>query len=255
MDRSGICPVCGLFHTRQRVIHHIEHSCESCKAAVQVGLVQTLPEAQMKELDAAKERREARKQLVSYLALRGEDEVVAASYRCLSVHAVRCGGAPFSSDAPLCAFLGIAFLSIPCWIKRFCLLLCRPCLCAGTVTVSQLSKCLFGASSAFGSSPLFERTLRLVLVTTHPRSSAWHWRCWQSDRRQGCVYVRTVRHLWVASEGCKFEFARSLLVVCPLQRSLVFFLFRRRSGFVARCCLWLLLHRCFPGTLGCPWVA
>ena len=76
VDRSGICPVCGLFfHTRQRVIHHIEHSCESCKAAVQAGLVQALPEAQMKELDAedAKERREARKQGVSYLALRGEE--------------------------------------------------------------------------------------------------------------------------------------------------------------------------------------
>ena len=57
VDRSGICPVCGLFfHTRQRVIHHIEHS---CKAAVQAGLVQALPEAQMKELDAedAKEQR------------------------------------------------------------------------------------------------------------------------------------------------------------------------------------------------------
>ena len=91
------------------MIHHIEHSCESCKAAVQVGLVQTSPEAQMKKLDAAKERRLARKQGVSYLALRGEDEVVAASYRCLSVHAVRCGGAPFSSDAPLSTFLGIAF--------------------------------------------------------------------------------------------------------------------------------------------------
>ena len=43
-------------------------------------------------------------------------------------------------------------------------------------------------------------------MTTHPRSSAW--RCWQSNRRQGCVCVRTVRHLWVASEGC------NLLVVC-----------------------------------------
>ena len=67
--------MCGLFfHTRQRVIHHIEHSCESCKAAVQSGLVQALPEAQMKELDAegAKERREASKQGVSYWALRGE---------------------------------------------------------------------------------------------------------------------------------------------------------------------------------------
>ena len=158
--------MCGLFfHTRQRVIHHIEHSCESCKAAVQVGLVQTLPEAQMKELAAedAKERREARKQLVSYLALRGEDEVVAASYRCLSVHVVCCGGAPFSSDAPLCAFLGIAFGLSRAGSNAFFLLLCRSCLCAGTVTVSQLSKCLFGASSAFGSSPLFERTLRLVL--------------------------------------------------------------------------------------------
>ena len=61
VDRSGICPVCGLFfHTR---------------AAVQAGLVQALPEAQMKELDAedAKERREARKQGVSYSALRGEE--------------------------------------------------------------------------------------------------------------------------------------------------------------------------------------
>ena len=57
------------------------------------------------ELDAAKERRLARKQGVSYLALRGEDEVVAASYRCFAVHAVRCGGAPFSSDAPLNAFV------------------------------------------------------------------------------------------------------------------------------------------------------
>ena len=76
VDRSGICPVCGLFfHTRQWVIHHIDHSCESCTAAVQAGLVQTLPEAQMKELDAedAKERREARKQGVSCLALRGEE--------------------------------------------------------------------------------------------------------------------------------------------------------------------------------------
>ena len=76
VDLSGICLVCGLFfHTRQRVMHHIEHSCESCKAAVQAGLVQTLPEAKMKELDAedAKERREARKQGVSYLALRGEE--------------------------------------------------------------------------------------------------------------------------------------------------------------------------------------
>ena len=76
VGRSGICPVCGLFfHTRQRVIHHIEHSCESCKAAVQAGLVRILPEAQMKEVDAedAKERREARKQGVSYLALRGEE--------------------------------------------------------------------------------------------------------------------------------------------------------------------------------------
>ena len=76
VDRSGICPVCGLFfHTRQRVVHHIEHSCESCKAAVQAGLVQTLPEALMNELDTedAKERREARKQGVSYLALRGEE--------------------------------------------------------------------------------------------------------------------------------------------------------------------------------------
>ena len=34
------------------MIHHIEHSCEGCKAAVQAGLVQALPEAQMKELDA-----------------------------------------------------------------------------------------------------------------------------------------------------------------------------------------------------------
>ena len=35
VDRSGICPVCGLFfHTRQRVIHHIEHSCERCSKAV-----------------------------------------------------------------------------------------------------------------------------------------------------------------------------------------------------------------------------
>ena len=60
VDQSGICPVCGLFfHTRQRVIHHIEHSCESCKAAVQAGLVRILPEAQVKDLDAedAKERR------------------------------------------------------------------------------------------------------------------------------------------------------------------------------------------------------
>ena len=48
VDRSRICPVCGLFfHTRQRVIHHIEHSCESCKAAVQAGIVQSLPEAQV----------------------------------------------------------------------------------------------------------------------------------------------------------------------------------------------------------------
>ena len=52
----------------------IEHSCE-LQAAVQAGLVQTLPEAQVKELDAddAKERREAKKQGVSYLALRGEE--------------------------------------------------------------------------------------------------------------------------------------------------------------------------------------
>ena len=57
------------------MIHHTERSCESCKAAVQPGLVQALPEAQMRELDAedAKERREARKQGVSYLALQGEE--------------------------------------------------------------------------------------------------------------------------------------------------------------------------------------
>ena len=57
------------------MIHHNEHSCESCKAAVQAGLVETLPKARMKELDAedVKERREARKQGVSYLALRGEE--------------------------------------------------------------------------------------------------------------------------------------------------------------------------------------
>ena len=75
VDRSGICPVCGLFfHTRQRVIQHIEHSCESCKAAVQAGMVQSLPEVNVKELDAedAKERRDARQRGVSYLALRGE---------------------------------------------------------------------------------------------------------------------------------------------------------------------------------------
>ena len=87
VDRSGICPVRGLFfHTRQRVIQHIEHSCKSCKAAVQAGLVQTLSEAQMKELDAedAKERREARKQGVSYLALRFEvrNELVAPPLLC-----------------------------------------------------------------------------------------------------------------------------------------------------------------------------
>ena len=40
VDRSGVCPVCGLFfHTRQRVIHHIEDSCGSCEAAVQAGMV------------------------------------------------------------------------------------------------------------------------------------------------------------------------------------------------------------------------
>ena len=73
--RSGICPVCELFfHTRQRVIHHNVHSCESCKAAVQAGLVQAMPEAQVKALDAedAKERREARNPGVSCLALRGK---------------------------------------------------------------------------------------------------------------------------------------------------------------------------------------
>ena len=66
VDRSGICPVCGLFfHTRQRVIHHIEHSCESCKPAVQAGLVQAIPEAQVRALDA--------EDAVSCLALRGEE--------------------------------------------------------------------------------------------------------------------------------------------------------------------------------------
>ena len=76
VDRSGICPVWGLFfHTRQRVIHHIEHSCESCKAAVQAGMVQSLPDAQVRDLDAedAKESREALQRGVSYLALRGEE--------------------------------------------------------------------------------------------------------------------------------------------------------------------------------------
>ena len=51
---------------------------------MQAGLVQTLPEAQMEELDAgdAKERREARKQgsLIWLCVVR--NEVVAASYRC-----------------------------------------------------------------------------------------------------------------------------------------------------------------------------
>ena len=68
--------MCGLFfHTRQRVIHHIEHSCESCKAAVQAGLVQAMTEVQVRALDAedARERREARNRGVSYLALRGEE--------------------------------------------------------------------------------------------------------------------------------------------------------------------------------------
>ena len=75
VNRQTICLVCGLFfHTRQRVIHHIEQSCESCRAAVQAGMVQLLPEAQVKKLDAedAKKRREARQRGVSYLALRGE---------------------------------------------------------------------------------------------------------------------------------------------------------------------------------------
>ena len=76
VDQSGICPVCGLFfHTRQRVIHHIELNCESRKAAVQAGMVQSLPEAQVRDLDAedAKERREARQRGVSYLTLRVEE--------------------------------------------------------------------------------------------------------------------------------------------------------------------------------------
>ena len=35
VDRSGVCPVCRLFfHSRRRMIHHIEHNCESCKAAL-----------------------------------------------------------------------------------------------------------------------------------------------------------------------------------------------------------------------------
>ena len=59
--------------------------------------------------------------------------------------------------------------------------------------------------------------------------------------------VRTVRHLWVTGKGCNVEFVRSLLVVCPSQRSVVFsvqamFWFRR--VFVPRRgCSWLLLCR------------
>ena len=59
-----MCPVCALFlHTRQGVIHHIEHSCEGCRAALHAGLVKVLPDAQVRASDAedAKERREARK--------------------------------------------------------------------------------------------------------------------------------------------------------------------------------------------------
>ena len=75
VGRSGIYLVCGLFfHTRQSVIQHIEHSCDGCRAAVHAGFMKVLPDAQVRALDAedAKERREARKRGVSYVALRGE---------------------------------------------------------------------------------------------------------------------------------------------------------------------------------------
>ena len=49
----------GSSFTHDKEIHHIEHSCESCKTAVQAGLVQATAEAQVSALDAedAKERR------------------------------------------------------------------------------------------------------------------------------------------------------------------------------------------------------
>ena len=39
VDRSGICPVCGLFfHTRRRMIHHIERSCVDIARCVDEGI-------------------------------------------------------------------------------------------------------------------------------------------------------------------------------------------------------------------------
>ena len=57
------------------MILHIEHSCESCKEPVQAGMVQAMPEKQVSDLDAddSKDRSEARKRRVPFLALRGEE--------------------------------------------------------------------------------------------------------------------------------------------------------------------------------------
>ena len=178
VDWSDMCPVCGLFfHTRQRVIHHIDHSCESCKAAVKAGLVQTLPEARR-----SAERQGDKGSLIWLCVVRNE---VAGAYCCLPVHTVCCGGAPFSSDAPLCAFLVIACGLFRAGSSAFvCLFCCDPKHgCVDPVSVRALWPCCICPSVRL------VRALHSVLVpclrerygvavTTHPRISVWHRRCW-----------------------------------------------------------------------------
>ena len=123
---SGIYPVCGLFfHTRQRVTHHIEHSCESCKAAVQAGLVQTLPEAQMKELDAedAKESREVAERLrIWYLPELDLLWVQFWYFWCCSASVLRgtCGSLVLKDDSHiLTVAMQISHFQLP-WVASLC---------------------------------------------------------------------------------------------------------------------------------------
>ena len=104
------------------------------------------------------------------------------------------------------------------------------------MAVLQLSKCLVGASSAFGSSPLSERTLLLVLRRlTHAVL-----------RGTGYVGKATGAKVASASELCGT--CGSLVKVtklnlpvvcwsCALPNAMLFFLFRRRAGSVVCLCL------------------
>ena len=155
---------------------------------------------------------------------------MAASYRCLPVHAVCCGCAPFSSDAPLGAFFRFACGLLHAGSNAFvCLFWCDPKHgWVDPVSVRALWPCC-NCPSVW-----LVRALHALLLPCLSERNGW---CCDDSPTQFCVATdmlvrRQAPRLRlrqncaapvVTGKGCKVEFAWSPLVVCPPQRSADFF--------------------------------